>query len=364
MKIPVRLAKYISKNFIMNCGIVFAVMAGIIVLFDTLEMVKRTNTKDVPFRIIMELVLLKFPSITEEVLPFTILLGGILTFTKLTRSSELVVTRAAGVSVWQFLMPPVVISFAVGVFIMTIFNPLSAIMLSRFEKVEARYFSGVTSMLSISSTGLWLKQSDDDNGKAIIHALRVSNEDMHLYDVTFYIFDKDENFIKRVDAKEAILEEGYWKVKRGILTVPGKPAEHHDEYVINTNLSRSQIQESFAPPETMSFWELPGFIATLQEAGFSALRHSLHFQNLVVTPFLFSVMILFSAAFSLRQPRQGKTGVMMAAGIGTGLAIRFISDLVGAVGLSGKIPIALAAWSPVAISIFLGMAILLHMEDG
>ena len=39
-------------------------------------------------------------------------------------------------------------------------------------------------------------------------------------------------------------------------------------------------------------------------------------------------------------------------------------DLVAALGLSGSIPVVLAAWVPVAISIMTGMALMLHLEDG
>lgn len=365
MRIPVTLSVYIGRHFITSAAIVFAVLMGLIMLFDTLEMLRRTYSRDVPIGIIIEMVIMKIPSLMQQVIPFAVLLGGILSFSRLTRSSELVVARAAGISAWQFLFPAIFISFTFGMLWMTVFNPLSATMLSRFEQIEAKYLHGSTSMLSVSSTGLWLRQqNEDDDGKTVIHALRVSNETMELFEVTIFMFGEDNSFVQRVDAPAAKLENGYWYIKDAILTIPGQPASQKTNYKLETNLSKEQIQESFAPPETMSFWELPKFIRNLKEAGFSALRHSLYWHSVLMIPFLLSAMVFFAAAFSLRPPRQGKTGALITGGIFSGFIIKFLSDIVAAMGLSGSIPVVMAAWAPVGISMLLGAVLMLHLEDG
>ena len=57
---------------------------------------------------------LRLPYIAMQILPFAVLLGGILGFWRLTRSSELIVARAAGVSAWQFLAGPVLCALLLG----------------------------------------------------------------------------------------------------------------------------------------------------------------------------------------------------------------------------------------------------------
>jgi lipopolysaccharide export system permease protein len=365
MRIPLTLSLYIGRRFLAGSALVFATFVAIIFLFDFVELMRRGLSRDVPIGIIIQMGLLKLPSMVQQVLPFAVLLGGILSFTKLTATSELVVTRSAGVSAWQFLMPAFGIAAAIGIFTMVIFNPLSAVMLSKFENLEGKYFKGATSMLSVSSTGMWLRQRNEgDAGKTIINALRVSHGDMELFEVTIFIYGDNNKFIKRIDAKSAKLEDGYWNIKNGIMTSPGMPASDRMDYKLRTTLNQSQIQESFASPETMSFWALPGFISMLKASGFSALRHTLHWHSVLSTPFLLCAMVFFAAVFSLRPPRQGKIGMMMSGGILAGFMIYFLSYLVAAIGLSGSIPIVMAAWAPVGISMLLGMALMLHLEDG
>ena len=126
----------------------------------------------------------------------------------------------------------------------------------------------------------------------------------------------------------------------------------------------SEIQNSFADPKTISFWRMPDFIDTLKQAGLPANNHQLHWYKITVIPFFLSAMVFFAAAFSLHLPRKGKTGLLIAGGIMVGFAIRFLSDLVSVMGLAGTIPLVFSAWAPVIISLMLGAALMLHLEDG
>ena len=94
------------------------------------------------FGLILGMAALNLPSLAQKVLPVATLFGAILTFSRLTRSHELIVARAAGVSVWQFLAPALVIALLLGTFMVTLFNPLAAIMSSRYEQLEGRFLEG------------------------------------------------------------------------------------------------------------------------------------------------------------------------------------------------------------------------------
>ena len=58
---------------------------------------------------------LRTPTFAEQALPFAVLFGSMIAFLNLSRKMELIVARAAGVSVWQFLTPPVVVIVLIGV---------------------------------------------------------------------------------------------------------------------------------------------------------------------------------------------------------------------------------------------------------
>ena len=75
-------------------------------------------------------------------------------------------------------------------------------------------------------------------------------------------------------------------------------------------------------------------------------------------------MVLIAATFTLRHARQGGGSYVIGGGVLTGFVLYFFSDIVFALGLSDSIPATLAAWTPAGVATLLGLATLLHLEDG
>src|SRR5690606_21812780 len=128
-------------------------------------------------------------------------------------------------------------------------------------------------------------------------------------------FDGDNNFLRRMDAARARLTRGQWNLQDVQISVPGSRAERVQRYALPTRLTADEIEESFSSPETLSFWKLPGFIATLKQTGFGATRLSIHFQSLLAQPLLFMAMVLLAATVSLRPPRFRGAMAMVMAGV-------------------------------------------------
>jgi len=373
MRMSFTLSRYIGWQFFLSILVALAVVLGVAGLIDLVELIRRTSEKGhVPFTVILEMTFLKLPYIAEQVMPFAVLIGGMMALTRLTRSQELVVARASGISVWQFMMPAVLLSLVIGVFMITVFNPLSAAMISRFEQLEGRYISGRSSLFMVSSSGLWLRQVDADGttllGKEIkeyiLHADRISQNDYSMTHVTIYTFDDAGAFVGRMDAEKAKLEIGYWDLKNTAIARPGMLAQQHDSYKLPTSLRITEIQDSFAEPRTLSFWELSGFIRTLEKAGFSALRHRIYWHAILSGPLLLVGMTMLAAVFSLRLPRRGRISLLILGGLVAGFSLHFLMSLFQAFGYSGSLPILLAAWAPPTIVLMAAVAILLHLEDG
>jgi lipopolysaccharide export system permease protein len=308
---------------------------------------------------------LKLPQTAEEVLPFAVLLGAILALWRMTRSQELIVARAAGISVWQFLAPVVVIAFVIGTFGVTIFNPVASQMQAAYQKLDNRLLKGQSDSMTLTSSGLWLRQSSPDGTQAVIHAASMTQPGTHLRDVAIFFFRGNDRLVRRLDAATARLEDGRWQVDDAYeWRVERDQITPIAELMVPTNLTAEKIEQSFASPDTMSFWELPGFISLLERSGFPAQRHRIYFDSLLARPFLLCAMVLIAATFSLRMQRRGGTAVMLVGGITAGFMLWFLSQVVFALGSQGTIPVIMAAWAPAGISTLLGATFLLHLEDG
>lgn len=363
LRLSSTLTRYIARQYLFWFGSFFLAIVAIIFLATIVDLLDRLATKDVSLSLTLKMALLKLPYLSQEVMPFTLLFAAMATFWRLTRSNELVVARAAGVSVWQFLLPVLGSSVVIGFFTVSAFNPLASILLSRYEHLEANYVHNQSSFLAVSKTGLWLRQADA-NGQSVIHADRVEPGSISLQQVTVFRYAEEDRFVDRIDARVAQLQANRWLLIDAWLSRPGEPSEFYEQMTLPTDLTADKIQESFAPPETIAFWQLPEFIDVMQAAGFSAIPHRLQFHRLLALPVLFAAMVLLAATFSLRPQRRGRVGLVILAGVLAGFLLYFLSNFVFAIGLSGTIPVVLAAWTPAGVSLMLGVAMLLHLEDG
>lgn len=364
MRISPTLSNYLARQLLLWIGVFFAALCCILLMFDFVEQLRRTAGKpDAGAGVAVQLALLQLPHLIQKTLPFTVLFGAMMAFWRLSRSNEMVVARAAGISAWQILLPAVAIAIVIGVIEITAFNPFAAALLARFEQVEAKYLKQSTSRLAVSPTGLWLRQGNDD-GQTVINAQRTAPDGTELLTVTFFIFETPDRFIRRIDASRAVLRDGYWSVEEAWLSSPKDGQRFIGSYRIDTDLTPDKIQDSFASPDTMSFWAIPSFLKTLEAAGFSGHRHRLHLHTLLAMPLLLSAMMLFAAVFTLRTG--GRTGATwtISTGVICSFALYFAADIVQALGLSASIPPVLAAWSPAAIATFLALAMIFHLEDG
>lgn len=364
------LSAYVGRRFL---GTALAVLGGLlflVALFDLIELLRRAATKpEATLPILIEIVALKLPFLAFQVLPFAVMLGGIAAFWRLSRSSELVVARAAGISAWQFLAPAVAIAVFFGAFAVGAVTPISSLFLARAERLDDQYLRVGTGRGMLAGGGLWLRQPDrgiDPRGVAILHGgqLRTDKDGLLLSDVTVFRMGGDDRLLGRIEAAQARLEPSVWVLENAQALAPDRPPEPLGTFRLPTELTPDLVQDSLALPETLSFWTLGPFIATLEEAGFSAVKHRLRLHEMLSLPMLCGVMVLLGACFSMRQQRRGGIALVIAAGVATGFAFYMIAKIAVELGQSGALPVSLAAWAPTAAGMMLAVALLLHLEDG
>lgn len=367
MRLSWTLSRYLGLQFLVGIAIVFFGVLCLIFMVDFVELLRRAASRDeVGLGPVLTMALLKLPNVSEETLPFAVLFGAIWTFVRLTRSNELVIARASGVSVWQFLTPAVALAFFIGGFVVTVYNPLAAAFVGRYEQLEGKYLRGYTNMLAVNRNGFWLRQGSEES-QSVVHAQTVNYDtdgSLRLERVIVFLYRNQNYFVGRIDAERALLDDGVWRIEQAVYSPRDEPSQRHAVFELPTQLTMEQIRESFASPNTVSFWELPRFIAMARAVGFSALPHRLHWHSVLATPLLLTAMVLLAATFSLRLTRLGGVPQLAGAGILTGFLLYFLSDVTSALGGSGIIPVALAAWTPTIVAFLLGAAMLFHLEDG
>lgn len=367
-----KLQLYFARKFLWITAGMFAAFATFMVLLDMVEQMRQFDASELSFAAALELAALSVPEALYLILPLVVMLSTITLFLSLARTSEMVVTRAAGRSALRALIAPALAAFGVGILAVTVLNPLVAATKHAYEKRAAVYSGNGANTFSVSRDGLWLRQGDEV-GQTVIRAERANLDGTELYDVTFIHFAPDEEqrggAKRRLEAATAALSDGAWhlrQVKEWPLDAanPEAEASTFDTLDLPSSLSPEQIRDSFGSPSSVPIWDLPAYIDDLDNAGFSARLHKVWFQMELASPFFIASMVLIGAGFTMRHTRFGKTGLMVLLALLMGFSAFFIRNFAQILGQNGDIPVALAAWSPPAIAFLMALGLLLHLEDG
>ena len=353
------LTRYFAVRFAKTVFAGFAAVFFLIYTIDLVEMLRRAGDTPGATGLVMAWVsFLHSPIVAEQALPFAVMFGAMIAFLNLSRKLELVVARAAGVSVWQFLTPTLVVVLLIGVASVVAYNPLSANMKLQAERIEAKLFGGAA-----TSRSVWIRQKSVD-GQAVIHADGKEASGIDLIGVQVFEFDENGVFTDRVDAVSASLREGHWLLRDAKIVAPGVDTVETAKYLMATALTPSEVQQAFVIPETVPFWSLPGLVAQTENAGLDATAYRLKYQELLARPVLLAAMVLVAACFSLRFFRMGGVEYMVSGGVASGFVLYVGTKLVSDLGSAGFISATMAGWSPGALGCLVGVYVLLHQEDG
>jgi lipopolysaccharide export system permease protein len=370
MPVAITLSLYLARQFTLAVLAMIAALTGLVSLFDFIDLLRRAATRpDVGATLALQIAALRLPYASMEILPFAVLLGGIVCFWRLTRSSELIVARAAGISAWQFLAAPLTCALLIGGGATALLSPLSSVMYAQAESLDNLYLRSGSGTLDLAGGQLWLRQADHQltpQGVAMLHArgVQMRHGSLDLSGVSVFRLDGSDHLLSRIEAPSARLDRREWLFTGAHSIVPDHLPVFVGAMSLPTDLTVHRVQESFASPDTLSVWTLPGFIALLQRSGFSAIRHRLHFQSLLALPLLAGTMALVSAGFSMRPARRGGVARMIGSGVAAGFSLFTVSKIAEQFGESGALPPVMAAWAPTGAGLLLAITLLLHLEDG
>lgn len=364
------LARYVANRYLRAFLLLAGVFLAILLLIDMVEQIRRFADNGITLGDAAELSALAVAGSFYTILPLIGLLAAIMLFLALSRSSEMVAIRASGRSALRVVAAPAVMAALIGIFAVAVLNPMVAATESKYSAATARIESGTTQTVSISEDALWLRQAmGQDGGQMMIRAARSSPDATTLYDASFVIYEPTIGPATRIEAREAVLADGNWQlrdVKRWSLTDPNPEAtaSRADAMSLPTELTADRIRDGFGSPQAIPVWELPAYIAGLERAGFSALRHRVWLQMELALPLTLAAMVLVASVFTIRHMRGRKTGGLVMAAFTCGLALFFLRSMAQVLGDSAGLPPAFAGWAPPVVALLFSIGALLQLEDG
>lgn len=377
-----RIQRYVFRQCMMSLALTLGIILLAIVLVDVVEQMRTVGSRtQIGMLVAFRLTMMKTPGLILDTLPFAMLVSSILTYSQLSRRSELPAIRASGVSAWRFLGPVMALALGVGLTMVTILDPMATRLTEEFNTERARLLGDAEAQ----TDGVWLSQGDqraapkaatgsgaidNPNGLAVIHGRNVIGRGKALEDVTFWYFRTDASrpgqreFTHRIDAQRAELTPGFWQLTGVVENRLGGEIKREPNLALPTNLRGDTLLSRFASSKTVPFWELPGFIETGKAAGMEVDDYILKFHSLLAMPVFMLAMALIGAVVCLRLARSGGLSRLVGAGALAGFVLFFANRLAAGMSASGATPPEAAAWCPPLFALFAVLTLLAHAEDG
>ena len=356
---------YISKHNFKWIFLTFLGLSSLAFIINSIEQTRRALSRvKLDFFFELKLSLLQLPKFMELLLPFSVLFGAMLSISFLNRHHEIIMARASGISLRQFIMPCVFVAFIYGLFSILVLNPISSNFKKHHEFLVNTVIKGKETSIEMTANGFWL-HTKTDQGYQVIHATEVIPPLFTMIRVYFLDFDHNHQLIKRIDGQSALLGQGQWNIQNAWVSTwgNGQKSEYLSSNILPTKLTHHEIINALAPADSIAIWDLPHFISMFKAHGFPTRDHELQFNGFLSTPLLFIALVIFGSLFSIYIPRFGTNFWGFAIGVGIGFLIYILDQIFFSLGGSGALPIWIATWTPAIATSLFSFSWLIHREE-
>ena len=213
--------RYIINEYIKSLFVVIAVMLSIVLLISLLDEFNFFKSKkDLKFIYFIIFTILKIPNVLINLFPFVVLFAGIVFYLKIYNHNEVISLRVMGYSNIQIILIPALTSFVIGYLIIFLIVPFSSSMLKYYEELRSEY-NDTKNLVFVNETGIWILDRNEKE-KNIIRIEKINKDFSTINQITIYNYDVSNNFIKRIDANDGIVNDKNWQLNKVYIIATNK----------------------------------------------------------------------------------------------------------------------------------------------
>lgn len=359
---------YFVKKYLMITLVTFSIMLLVTFLIDLVEHSRRFSGS-INFKGLFYLTFLNVPKSFYDIIDLIMLITSISFFISLSKTSELIIVRASGRSIYQTLSAPFFVSLIIGCVIVSLFNPIVASSSKAYLNMKEQLLQGGRAIFSVGSEGLWLRQGINSQN-SVIRATLANVDASTLYGITMISFSENGSVFRLIEAESANILENSWQLQNAKIWPIGpdlnseKKAKFYKTFSIVSNITKEEITERFGEPHLVSIWNLPSYITQLRAVGFSMRKYEVRYHSELSHPIFLAAMMLVGCAFTMKKFIGNRKSLAVVASILLGFGFFYVRNLAELLAEGNQLNLIAATWIPAFSSIFISLGLILHMEDG
>lgn len=286
-----------------------------------------------------------------ELFPMALLAGGLLGMGALAGGSELIIMRAAGLSLIRLTGAALQAGLLLSLVVLTVGEfiapPLEQ--MAREQRAAAK-----TENLAIrGGRGFWARDGDSFiHVRAVLPGVRLV--DIHL----FKINPEDARLETITAAQGARYVEGRWlleSVQRSTLNGDTVQTEHLSQLSVASAISPQILDVLAADPDELSIRDLWAYVDYLEGNGLDAQSYRLALWRKLLAPLAYMAMLVIAMPFVFGPHRTAATGQRLVIGLLLGLLFFLSNYLLGNVALLYDLPPLFGASLPTLLFMSAGL---------
>ncbi len=343
------LDRYLSGIYLRVFGVTFLGMLAVfyIAIFtDYSEYLFKGKTTG---QTLLSFFLYSTPQYTYYITAMAALVGTLVTVGLLTRTSELTVMQACGISLYRAAMPMLAFGLIWSALLFGMEQSILAASNRRADELKNEIRSGAPRTFNLANRQ-WMAGSDG----RLYHYGRFDPKARRLEDLTIYTFgERGWNVTSRSFARlTTFMDAKTWRADYGWTRTFGERNAVTRFEVFPTEPVALESPEYFGVEEPdavlaerLKVTQLRAHIAELTRAGYNTVPLEVALHRKIAFPFITVIMTLIAIPFGVTT---GRRGTLFGIGIGIVLAILYwtTQSLFAAVGSAGVLAPAIAAWAP------------------
>lgn len=292
----------------------------------------------------LEYSLLLVPEQALDLFPTATLMGALLGLGSLASTNELMVVRAAGVSMRRIAMSALLGGLAMAVVVVIVGEYVAPAANHYANNQRTQELYGKKGMLS--QHGIWARDGD-----VFVNVRQLVSRDL-IRDIYIYQLD-DGRLVSASHAAEAQYKKGQWVLHDiGTTTLHGLASAtvtHAKSAVWSTLLDPALLRLFVVNPHNLSAQGLWHYIGYLEHNDLEVKRYRVAFWAKIVRPVTVLVMVLLAIPFVFGPLRSVTNGQRMLVGILAGIAFYLINTTIIQVGEVIGTPPLWTTWAPTAL---------------
>ena len=342
---PTLLDVYVGKAYLRVLALAFAGMLGIFYIGSFIDWSDNLFKGQATPAQLASYMYYSTPQFVYYVLPLSALVATLVTIGLLTKSSELIVMRACGVSLYRTALPLVVLGLLWSAALFGLEESVLAASNRRAAELKHLMRGGQPRTFDVLSRQ-WVAGRDG----RLYHYTYFDPRTRTLSGLEVYRFsDKPWGLAEAMTIKQAAYTPaGTWDAQQGWhRTFAGSDVKSYEPFVARPLAFEEASYFGTEQPDAdrLSFTNLRRYIAALRVSGFDVVTYRVALHRKVAFPFVALVMTLIAVPFAVTT---GRRGALFGIGLGLLLAISYwgLTAVFGAIGGAGLLTPPLAAWAP------------------